>query len=768
MIEKSEAADVVEVDGKPLQNYVSNVCYLTHSQSETLRQQLEQDLRNSGEGQGSGMVLERRQAVIEVLTWNVGNLITKSKATSAGSTVRDRLIKQLARSFSKGQQRVDAVVVGLQEMVGLTVIQGILAQRSSADVAAGRLGWPRQVQLWQELLEDALNSGGSRDDPFKLYARPVYLFGLALFVFCRAELLDTHMKHFRMAELPVDFWGTGAKGFVACSFTLFHRSFCFINCHLEATKKHSAQGSRQAFKTRLAQLTRCMKELEFGLDGQTVQSAMSHRAVFLLGDLNMRLAVPWENSSFEAFGQKVHEMVARGNSAELVDRDQLRAAMRGDEARILYPRATESTDGYALLADDINPFRADFGAAGSTNVPWQEPGDETTFGPGSESFPLTFKLEVPGPGFFLNRMPAWTDRVIYRSRDVTPIRYEVCTQRAGLGENLSDHDPVYAQFEVDCVVVNSSAMSRCVRAIRHQQPLQGAWVPHAASAPSGSVEQPRQREATPVSSASAPQVGQKGHHHLATALLNVSRGHLEAYVDKVCAKAAAMGVYAEDVPDERVGMDGDQEDSQAALRRQLVDIHEGLLPQHLDKLMSSLWRHYDEQDLPALQEPSASQVPSKQGSGAAAAEVSGRSPAGPATAPAMPERRIVPLQEPRGFAESSVPMESLTSWASCVSTASPHPPPPSMQMAPAQFPQQQQQRPQEVQLVQEQPQQQPQPQPPRSVKGTQMNASSPSFPSWTSPRLGASCDSWPTAANVLGQPRNRVTGGAPITASIAR
>lgn len=96
---------------------------------------------------------------------------------------------------------------------------------------------------------------------------------------------------------------------------------------------------------------------------------------------------------------------------------------------------------------------------------WREPVVSENNGP---PFPPTFKLDVPGPGYSKKRVPAWTDRVLFRSQHAEPLTYGSVEQAKVLSpaRNISDHNPVFARFEVDCVTVNSGKLSRLIREVR--------------------------------------------------------------------------------------------------------------------------------------------------------------------------------------------------------------------------------------------------------------------------------------------------------------
>lgn len=123
---------------------------------------------------------------------------------------------------------------------------------------------------------------------------------------------------------------------------------------------------------------------------------------------------------------------------------------------------------------------------------WQEAqgaGD----GIGGPPFPPTFKLEVPGPGYNRKRVPAWTDRVLFRSQHVVPADYGSVEQAAVLDppRNISDHNPIYASFEVACDPINLHVLSSLIRSVRRTRSEYRTSTSGTASS-SGSFRSPRQ------------------------------------------------------------------------------------------------------------------------------------------------------------------------------------------------------------------------------------------------------------------------------------
>merc|ERR1712194_283923 len=121
-----------------------------------------------------------------------------------------------------------------------------------------------------------------------------------------------------------------------------------------------------------------------------------------------------------------------------------------------------------MLSESGSVLRPSVTAESPEVCHWQEPNpDPSKSGP---AFAPSFKLKVPGPGYSEKRMPAWTDRIIFRSHDVRPLRYQAVKQDQILEppRNIADHNPVYAMVEVDCVRFNHLAFHSIVKdVLRH-------------------------------------------------------------------------------------------------------------------------------------------------------------------------------------------------------------------------------------------------------------------------------------------------------------
>lgn len=420
---------------------------------------------------------QRQAARVEVFSWNVGSLADER---SKGRTGIDEQFQKDISALLAGALGVgsgagaDVIVVGLQEVLSFTVGNAARVLTHSA-LDGSHNSLPETVVHWVELLRKTINTGtGGRSDPgtrlYVLYGQPVLYFGLLLCVFCLPELVGTHIQQFGAFEMRAGegYFAEGgrlfpSKGVVACRFSLYDRSFCFINCHLASDTSRKEQGLKQSLKDREAQLVRCCQGIEFRLNDQQVYPLAAHRAVFLLGDTNMRLSKPDDGKSLKSFHEDVDACIKSKNWAKIRGYDQLQQIL---QKGIL---AGELPDGETALEQKKHT--------------WQEP---------DVHFPPTFKLKLGNVSegedesrYNKKRIPAWCDRILHRSPDAQVKRYEAVEQSEVLDPPriITDHNPVYALFEVECVRIKRGALLDLVRHhLSHRQDAPEDRLHHALHA----------------------------------------------------------------------------------------------------------------------------------------------------------------------------------------------------------------------------------------------------------------------------------------------
>eukprot|EP00747_Dinoflagellata_sp_TGD_P219882 gnl/TRDRNA2_/TRDRNA2_91916_c0_seq1.p1 gnl/TRDRNA2_/TRDRNA2_91916_c0~~gnl/TRDRNA2_/TRDRNA2_91916_c0_seq1.p1 ORF type:complete len:720 (-),score=110.57 gnl/TRDRNA2_/TRDRNA2_91916_c0_seq1:54-2213(-) len=461
-IEENDA-ELLEVRGIPLDHMLFDLGRLTMHERSRFDKMLEVEIqkalsetRKSSSSAAGNSAARKRQARIETITWNVGGL------TGTGGIQVEDGRQERVRNILSGVvgTNADVVAFGLQEVISLTVDNAMRNVSSSQNSGF----WPAEMAYWVELLQDVVNSKAEADrtsgkslyksgsspklsTSYVLYGVPVYLFGLLLVVFCRSNLLGTDIQDFQKFEMTVDARNTGVKGAVACRFSLFDRSFCFINCHLQALSGKQEADNLKHLQKRMEQLRRVWESTQFQLANQKTYPMKSHRAVFMFGDTNMRLAGISKQDA-----KRTEDDIKAEHWESLQKRDQLCQLLSGNEE--LWRTA------------GLDPSQEEWWRQGAAE--WREP---LIDGKTAPRFPPTYKLEVPGPGYSTKRVPAWTDRVLYRSQYARPEAYGCGRQEIGpqgdqVLHNLSDHNPVFARFKVDCMSLDVKRLQHMIHALQ--------------------------------------------------------------------------------------------------------------------------------------------------------------------------------------------------------------------------------------------------------------------------------------------------------------
>lgn len=198
----------------------------------------------------------------------------------------------------------------------------------------------------------------------------------------------------------------GNKGGIAIRFRFDHSSLCFVNCHLAAGQSHVQQ--RNADAEGILQTATFPEYSEYcdvftnGGDGSMI---LDHEHCFLSGDLNYRIGMRRE---------KVLQLLASGDQYSALEALQ-------KEDQLLKQRYTNPL--FKLLLFQESPIR----------------------------FPPTYKYD-PGTDFYdrseKKRVPAWCDRILYRSKHASNLfyrRHEVLA---------SDHRPISAGFLIHVKLID--------------------------------------------------------------------------------------------------------------------------------------------------------------------------------------------------------------------------------------------------------------------------------------------------------------------------
>lgn len=259
----------------------------------------------------------------------------------------------------------DIFVIGLEEMVELTP-----GHILSTD--------PYVKQYWEKKMLSVLNNAKVDKKYGCVWSSQLGGVLLMLFV-CESEY--PKVKHVEGDMKKTGFGGmTSNKGAVAVSFKYSATKFCLLVSHLAAGLENVEQRHND-YKT-------IVKNIRFSR-GLRIKD---HDVIIWMGDFNYRILMPNDD---------VRKMIAAGEYAKLLEKDQLNQQMIAGEA---FPYYHEM---------EIN-FPPTY-----------------KFDPGTKTYDTSEKM----------RIPAWTDRILSRGSSLKQLTY-------GCAENIlfSDHRPVYATF----------------------------------------------------------------------------------------------------------------------------------------------------------------------------------------------------------------------------------------------------------------------------------------------------------------------------------
>ncbi|KAI9497417.1 Endonuclease/exonuclease/phosphatase [Zychaea mexicana] len=340
---------------------------------------------------------------------------------------------QLVRAWLSGMRDPDPdiIVVGIQEIVDLEskkqTARSLFASRKKIETLqeADELLTHRYT-LWHDYLARVIADN---------YGRGAYtviktdqLVGLFSCIFVRSS----ELRRVSAVESTVVKTGMkvmkkslhGNKGGIAIRLQMDDSSLCFVNCHLAAGQSHQAQRNTDA--------EGILKEAVFPARPQDVDAyprggdgtlILDHEHCFLSGDLNYRINMHRE---------KVLQHLASRNAVE-----GLAALQKEDQ--LLKQRYTNPF--FKLLVFQESPIH----------------------------FLPTYKYD-PGTDYYdrseKKRVPAWCDRILYRSNGVQNLFYQRHEVLA------SDHRPISGGFIVRVKRVDQSQKAR----VAHN--VEQAWQQH--------------------------------------------------------------------------------------------------------------------------------------------------------------------------------------------------------------------------------------------------------------------------------------------------
>lgn len=264
---------------------------------------------------------------------------------------------------------------------------------------------PAKLRVWEGVIMDALERRASSSKEKKgeyVIVRSEQLVGTALVLLVKS----THLNKIRSVEATSRKTGlkgmSGNKGGVAIRLNFNDSTLCFVTAHLAAG--HSNVDERNDDYWTISR----------GLTFQRGRTLQGHDHVFWLGDFNYRIDMPNERARY---------LARQGDIGTLYEHDQLRRS-RG----IVF----------------------------------------TGFEEGAIRFLPTYKYDVGTENYDSSekqRVPAWTDRVLYSVNNVGSAGggeghqlRQMVYDRAEL--KTSDHRPVYAMFRAEVRVFDKEKRNR--------------------------------------------------------------------------------------------------------------------------------------------------------------------------------------------------------------------------------------------------------------------------------------------------------------------
>ncbi|RIA99440.1 SacI homology domain-containing protein [Glomus cerebriforme] len=247
---------------------------------------------------------------------------------------------------------------------------------------------PEKLRIWEREISSALNRRSDRSNYVML--RSGQLVGTALVIYARADIVS----NIRNVEYVMKKTGLGGiagnKGAVAIRLDYHDTSMCFVTAHLAAGQ------------TNVEERNRDYKTINDGLLFRNGRRLEHHEYVIWLGDFNYRIS------------------------------------LSNEEVRSLI----EASDLTTLLKADQLTKQIEFGQAFNDYIE------------GPITFLPTYKYDC-GTDYYDTsekaRVPAWTDRILYRGNKIRQIGYS----RAEL--KVSDHRPVMSSFDIELIKYDEAA-----------------------------------------------------------------------------------------------------------------------------------------------------------------------------------------------------------------------------------------------------------------------------------------------------------------------
>ncbi|GBB91089.1 hypothetical protein RclHR1_01820018 [Rhizophagus clarus] len=254
---------------------------------------------------------------------------------------------------------------------------------------------PEKLRIWEKEISDTLNNRSNKRSNYVML-RSGQLVGTALVIYARADIVS-NIRNVEYVMKKTGLRGmAGNKGAVAIRLDYHDASMCFVTAHLAAGHSNIDERNRD------------YKTINDGLLFRNARRLEHHEYVIWLGDFNYRISLS---------NEEVRSLIENEDFTELLEAEQLTKQMEFGQA----------------FGDYIE---------------------------GPITFLPTYKYDNGTNNYDTSekqRVPAWTDRILYRGSKIRQIGYS----RAEI--MVSDHKPVMSSFEIEVIKYDEAAKEKLHR-----------------------------------------------------------------------------------------------------------------------------------------------------------------------------------------------------------------------------------------------------------------------------------------------------------------
>ena len=353
---------------------------------------------------------QEREIKVMCFSWNVGNAVPDAKELSAwipanferdpwdivavgtqenAFQVKER--KEKEKKLKAGDLQITSANVSREDAnLDDDGLEGLLEHSSQQDTE-------RDAKLWDMMVAKRLGAGYA-------IAGQIAHWEMRLIVFARVKWLqgaERCINRVRTTHASTGIGGVlGNKGAVVVKFDFGSTSLCFVSCHLAAHAPKLLQRNQNCQQI----LSDTRKQLSSSL--LDLGSMFDH--LFWFGDLNYRLDLSNQHAEEASQHAAVSALVRQRDWATLLKYDQLRDSQAKGHA-------------FAGFVDCTPCFEPTFKVARVVSTQYKD-----------------------------QRVPSYTDRVLYKSMPHLAAQLRLLSFRSFPEVSTSDHKPVAATFSLRC------------------------------------------------------------------------------------------------------------------------------------------------------------------------------------------------------------------------------------------------------------------------------------------------------------------------------